>query len=115
MMGTLLPYYAALLIGICIAASGQLLLKTGAMRGTEVVGQYFDLYTLLGLGAYGTSAVLYIFALRKIPLSQAYPTVSLSYAAVAIAAHYIWGERISWGQGAGFVLIMGGILLVHRA
>jgi undecaprenyl phosphate-alpha-L-ara4N flippase subunit ArnE len=113
MMGTLAPYYGALVVGICIAAGGQLLLKTGAMRG-ELVQQYFDLFTILGLGAYGTSAVLYIFALRKIPLSQAYPSVSISYAVVAVAAHYLWGERIGWGQAAGFLLIMSGILLVHR-
>ncbi|HZT50379.1 MAG TPA: EamA family transporter [Stellaceae bacterium] len=114
-MTSLAPYYAALLVGICIAAGGQLLLKTGAMREAEAVRQFLDIFTILGLGAYGTSAVLYIFALRKIPLSQAYPTVSLSYLVVALAAHYFWGERISWGQGAGFLLILGGIFLVHRA
>lgn len=114
-MGTLAPYYAALFVGICIAAGGQLLLKTGALRAGEAVQQFVDPFTILGLGAYGTSAVLYIFALRKIPLSQAYPTVSLSYAAVAIAAHFLWGERIGWGQAAGFLLIWSGILLLHRA
>jgi undecaprenyl phosphate-alpha-L-ara4N flippase subunit ArnE len=114
MMGTLAPYYAALFVGICIAAGGQLLLKTGALRGADAVLQFFDLFTLLGLAAYGTSAVLYIFALRKIPLTLAYPSVSLSYAVVAVAAHYLWGERIGWGQAAGFLLIMSGILVLNR-
>jgi len=114
MMGILAPYYAALFVGICIAAGGQLLLKTGSLRGAEGLDQYLNIFTILGFGAYGTSAILYIFALRKIPLSQAYPSVSLSYAVVAVAAHYLWGERIGWGQGAAFLLIMGGILLLHR-
>jgi len=114
MMATLVPYYAALFVGICIAACGQLLLKTGALRGAEVVQAFLNPFTILGFCCYGTSAVLYIFALRKIPLSQAYPSVSLSYAVVAVAAHYLWGERIGWGQAAAFLLIMSGILLLNK-
>jgi drug/metabolite transporter (DMT)-like permease len=114
-MGALAPYYVALFIGIGIAACGQLLLKTGALRGGEMLQVYLSPYTILGLGCYGTSAVLYIFALRKIPLSQAYPSVSLSYAVVAVAAHYLWGERFGWGQGVAFLLILSGIFLLHRA
>jgi drug/metabolite transporter (DMT)-like permease len=114
-MQTTAPYYVALFIGICIAAGGQLLLKTGALRGTEVVQAFLNPYTIFGFGCYGVSAVLYIFALRKIPLSQAYPSVSLSYAVVAVAAHYLWGERIGWGQAAAFLLILSGIFLLHKA
>jgi small multidrug resistance pump len=114
-MATLAPYYAALFVGICIAAGGQLLLKTGAMRTGDAVQVFLNPFTILGFGAYGASAVLYILALRKIPLSQAYPSVSLSYAVVAVAAHYLWGERIGWPQAAGFLLIMSGIVVLHRA
>jgi drug/metabolite transporter (DMT)-like permease len=112
--GALAPYYAALLVGICIGTSGQLLLKTGAVRAGSQAAQFFDIFTLLGLGAYAAAAMLYIVAIRKIPLSQAYPTVALSYAVVAIAAHFLWGERIGWGQVAGMILIWSGILLLHR-
>jgi len=114
MMGAIAPYYAALLGGIAIGASGQLLLKTGAVRAGSAAAQFFDIFTLLGLGAYGAAATLYIVAIRKIPLSLAYPTVALSYAVVAIAAHFLWGERIGWGRVAGMILIWSGILLLHR-
>jgi len=113
MMGALTPYYAALLGSIGIAAAAQLLLKNGALRSAEAMSQFADIFTILGLVAYGTSAVLYIFAIRKLPLSLAYPSVSLSYAVVAVAAHYLFGERIGWSQMGGMCLIWGGIVLLN--
>jgi small multidrug resistance pump len=114
-IGALAPYYAALGVGILVGAAGQILLKTGAMRTGEAAAQILDPFTLLGLGAYACAALFYIVAIRRLPLSLAYPTVSLGYAIVAIAAHFLWGERIGAGQVAGIVLIWCGILLLHRS
>ena len=113
-MATLMPYYVMLIVGIAIASGGQLFLKTGAMRSASGLMQFIDLYTLLGLACYGLSAVLYIVVIKKIPLSRAYPTVALSYAVVAIAAHFLWHERIGFSQLAGIAFIWGGILLIYR-
>jgi len=54
------------------------------------------------------------FALKKIPVSVAFPSVAASYAAVAIIAHLIWNEPFGWPQLGGLVLIGGGILLIHQ-
>ncbi|HXP30752.1 MAG TPA: EamA family transporter [Stellaceae bacterium] len=113
-MESLMPYYVMLIVGIAIAAGGQLFLKTGAMRSATGLMQFLDAYTILGLVCYGVSAVLYIIVLKKIPLSRAYPTVALSYAVVAIAAHFLWHERIGFSQIAGIAFIWGGILLIYR-
>jgi small multidrug resistance pump len=114
-MATLAPYYAALLVGILVAGSGQLLIKVGAVRNPDAAAQFFDRFTILGVAAYGISAMLYLVAIRRIPLSQAYPTVAINYAIIAVAAHYFWGERLGWSQIAGIVLILGGIVLLHRS
>jgi small multidrug resistance pump len=109
-------HYLALFMGIAIAAAGQLLLKTGSVRsGADVgVAQFIDPFTVLGLAAYGLAALLYIVAIKKIPISLAYPTAALSYAVVAVAAHFLWHEKFGLPQIAGIVLIWGGILLLYR-
>jgi len=48
------------------------LLKAGAGR-VSFVDQLFDWHTVLGLVLYGGAAMLYIVALRRIPMSVAMP------------------------------------------
>ncbi len=113
-MPALLPYYAALAISILLGVAGQILLKAGALRARDVVAQFLDLFTLFGLATYGVAAVLYIIAIKKIPISLAFPTVSLSYVAVAFVAHGMWGEPLGVPQLGGIALIAGGIFLLHQ-
>ena len=113
-MNTLLPYYAALLAGILLGIAGQILLKTGAERSAGMLAQFLDPFTILGFGAYTVAAVFYIIAIKKIPISQAFPSVSASYVIVAVLGHLLWGEPLGWPQIAGLALIAGGILLLHQ-
>lgn len=113
-MPALLPYYAALAVSIVVGVTGQILLKTGSTRTTGVMAQFLDPFTILGLGAYGAAALFYIAAIKKIPITLAFPSVSLSYVVVALIAHYAWGEPLGWPQIAGIALIAGGILLLHQ-
>lgn len=113
-MPALLPSYAALIAAILCGVLGQVLLKTGATRGAGIVGQFLDPFTLLGLVAYGLAAFLYILAIRRIPISLAFPTVSISYIVVALIAHYAWGEPLGPLRIAGIGFIAVGIVLLHR-
>jgi multidrug transporter EmrE-like cation transporter len=115
MMPALLPYYAALLAGVLLGVMGQILLKTGAERSSDVMAQFLSPFTIVGFGIYALAAVFYIVAIKKIPLSIAFPSVSLSYVAVAIAAHLLWREPFGLAQIAGIALIGGGILLLHQS
>ena len=71
--------------------------------------------TLLGLALYGSAAFLYIIALRKIPVSVAFPSVSLSYAIVAVLGHFLFGEPFGIKQIGGIALIMGGVVLINQS
>ena len=113
-MNTLLPYYAALLAGILLGIAGQILLKTGAERSAGMLAQFLDPFTILGFCAYTVAAVFYIIAIKKIPISQAFPSVSASYVIVAVLGHLLWGEQLGWPQIIGLALIAGGILLLHQ-
>ena len=114
-MPALFPYYAALLAGILFGIMGQILLKTGAERTAGVVAQFLDPFTILGFATYTIAAIFYIIAIKKIPLSLAFPSVSASYVIVAVIGHRLWGEPLGFPQLAGIALIAGGILLLHQA
>ena len=106
-------YYVALAIGILAGIAGQLLLKAGA-DAPDFVSQLLRPSTLAGLALYGSAAFLYIIALRKIPVSVAFPSVSLSYAIVAVLGHFLFGEPFGIKQIGGIVLIMGGVVLINQ-
>ena len=106
-------YYVALGIGILAGIAGQLLLKAGA-DSPEFVSQLLRPSTLAGLALFGSAAFLYIIALRKIPVSVAFPSVSLSYAIVAVLGHFLFGEPFGIKQIGGIVLIMGGVVLINQ-
>lgn len=110
----MLIYYVALGIGILAGIAGQMLLKAGA-DAPDFMSQIVRPSTLCGLALYGSAAFLYIVALRKIPVSVAFPSVSLSYAIVAVLGHYLFGEPFGVKQIGGIALIVGGVMLINQA
>jgi small multidrug resistance pump len=106
-------YYVVLGIGILAGIAGQMLLKAGADAPT-LVAQVLRPSSLMGLALYGAAAFLYMFALRKIPVSVALPSVSLSYAIVAVLGHFLFGEPFGVKQIGGIALIMGGVMLINQ-
>ena len=76
-------YWATLFVAIATSMAGQTLLKAGA-GATQFVAQLLDWRTLFGFVLYGGAAVLYIVALRRIPMSRALPCTAISYVAAAL-------------------------------
>src|ERR1041385_1873438 len=106
-------YYVVLGVGILAGIAGQMLLKAGA-DAPSLVAQVLRPSTMAGVALHGSGAFLYIFALRKIPVSVAFPSVSLSYAIVAVLGHFLFGEPFGVKQIGGIVLIMGGVVLINQ-
>jgi small multidrug resistance pump len=107
-------YYAVLGFSILAGIGGQMLLKAGADAPT-LVEQVLRPTSIFGLALYGSAAFMYMFALRKIPMSVAFPSVSLSYAIVAVLAYFLFGEPFGIKQAGGIALIMGGVILINQA
>jgi small multidrug resistance pump len=107
------PYYASLAAAIVFGIVGQVALKSGAVEAPTVVAQFLSPLTIVGLAIYVFAALCYIVALKRIPVTLAFPSVSASYAVVALLAHWLWQEPLGWPQIGGIVLISGGILLLH--
>ena len=111
--------YVSLAVGILLVVVGQLSLKEGVIRSPSLASGFsvlFNPFVLAALSAYFVAALFYIFAIKQIPLSVAFPSVSLSYVVVAFFAHWIWGEPFARAQFLALVLISGGIFILgHEA
>ena len=68
--------------------------------------------TVVGLAIYGGSALLYILALRRIPLTVALPCTALSYLAVALVGHFAFNEAFSLQRGIALARISAGGLVL---
>ena len=107
-------YYTSLLAAILFGIAGQIALKSAAEKSATIAAQFLNPLTIIGLAIYIVAALCYILALKKIPVSIAFPSVAASYAVVAVLAHILWNEPLGWPQLAGIVLIGGGVLLIHQ-
>jgi small multidrug resistance pump len=104
-------YWITLWTAIATSMIGQTLLKSGAGR-ESLLAQLFDWHTVVGLGLYGGAALLYIVALRRIPLSVALPSTAISYVAAALIGHYIYAEPLGvMHLGAMGLICMGVVML----
>ena len=106
------PFWLALATAISISLVGQVLLKAGAVGGGHFLAQLFRPTTLVGLVCYGGASLLYIVALRRIPMSVALPCTAASYVAIALIGHFAFGEALGAQKLAAIGLICGGVVLL---
>lgn len=119
-----LSTWLALGLSITLATSGQLLLKAGmdatgvqvALRPdalVELVGTVLTSWRLLGgFVLFGLSSVFWLTALSRVPLSVAYPVVSLSYVLILGSSVVLLGERPTLVTWSGALLVMLGVSLI---
>jgi multidrug transporter EmrE-like cation transporter len=75
----------------------------------------FDPRTMIGLCLYGGAALLYIVALRRIPMSVALPCTAISYVAAALIGHYGFAEPLGAMHVGALALICAGVVLLALA
>jgi multidrug transporter EmrE-like cation transporter len=107
-------YWSALIAAIVTSMAGQTLLKAGA-GSADFISQLLDWRTIIGFCLYGGAALLYIVALRRIPMSVALPCTAISYVAAALIGHFAFAEPLAVMQIAALVLICGGVVLLAFA
>ena len=110
-----------LLFAVISAATGQVMLKHGMQvattRATDT-GTSLALraatspWVLLGLVVFGVSAIAWLGALSRIPLSVAYPFNALGYLVILTASIVILHERASLLTWAGSLLVVSGLVIV---
>jgi multidrug transporter EmrE-like cation transporter len=109
------PYWLALAAAISVSLCGQVLLKAGATGEGGFLQQLFRPATVVGLVCYGGAALLYIVALRRIPMSVALPCTAASYVVIALVGHFAFGEALGPQKLMAILLISAGVLVLASA
>ena len=108
--------WLTLAAAIVTSLFGQVLLKFGATGSVAAsagfLDQLFRWQTIIGLGCYGGAALLYIIALRRIPMSIALPCTAASYVVIALVGWAAFGEALGAMKLLAIALICGGVLLL---
>ena len=69
----------------------------------------------IGLCCYGVSVILWLGALSRVPVSIAYPMLSIGYVVNAGAALFLFSEALTTGKVVGILLIVAGVIVLARA
>ena len=118
--------FSFLMAGVLLNAAAQLFLKAGTNRigefafslenvmpiGMKVASSPF---ILSGLACYGVSLVVWILGLSRVPVSIAYPMLSVGYIVNAFAAWFLFGESVTAQKLVGIGFIVVGVYLVARS
>jgi undecaprenyl phosphate-alpha-L-ara4N flippase subunit ArnE len=115
---------ASLVLVLCsvgLAATGQLMLKTGMKVATEranaegaslVIKAATSPFVIFGLMIFAVSAVTWLATLSKVPLSIAYPFNALGFIVILIMSSILLNERTNVWTWVGTVVVVSGLILV---
>jgi multidrug transporter EmrE-like cation transporter len=120
-----LAAFAFLMTGVLLNAGAQLLLKAGTNSlgiltltrdgwADTLARMATQPHIVGGVAIYVASLVVWILGLSRVPVSIAYPMLSLGYVVNAIAAHYVFGESVTVVRWLGIGFIVLGVWLVAR-
>jgi len=118
--------FSLVLAGVLLNAAAQLLLKAGTNRIGEFAFSLANIvpvgarvatspFVIGGLACYAVSVVVWILALSRVPVSVAYPMLSIGYIVNAVAAWFLFGESLAAQKLVGIGFIVVGVWLVARS
>lgn len=106
------------LIGFCILAeiAYQLSFKLGAARAGKadnlILGVATQPMIWAGVVIWSVEVAAWVMVLQHVPLSLAYPIMTLNFAAIPLAGVVLLRERLSRSQIAGAALVAFGVACV---
>jgi drug/metabolite transporter (DMT)-like permease len=118
--------FGLIFTGVMLNAAAQILMKSG----TNAIGHFeFSIENIWPIGwklatewhivtalfCYALSVVVWILALSRVPVSIAFPLLSMAYIVTAVAAWYLLGEALSLTKLVGIGVIILGVIIISRA
>jgi multidrug transporter EmrE-like cation transporter len=118
--------FALLMAGVLLNAGAQLLLKAGTNElgvitltrdgwSDTLLRMATQGHFVLGAACYVLSLFVWILGLSRVPVSVAYPLLSVGYIINAVAAQYLFGEAVTITRWLGIGFIVVGVFLVARS
>ena len=115
-----MAHWMALLVSVAANISSNFAFKrfteeTAATSPGNLQSLLLKPWLWLGVACAGVVMLSYLFAIRGLPLSVAYPVATgLSAAGICLIGSYVFGESIKLTSLSGIVLIVLGVMLVSR-
>ncbi len=117
--------FGLIFTGVMLNAAAQILMKAGTnsighfeFSAANIVPIGWKLATewhiIVALGCYALSVIIWILALSRVPVSIAFPMLSMAYVVNAIAAYYLLGEPFSSTKLVGMGVIILGVIVISR-
>jgi len=100
-------------------AGGQLLFKLGAPAwqgesvATWITSFLKNPFLVAAIFLYAFTILIWIYVLRTLPLSLAYPLTALSYVIVPVLSFLFLHEKMSWQIVVGCAVIIIGVVITH--
>lgn len=109
------PQLVLILFTVFLLSAGQILFKLASadvvLSYSGILPSLFKPKLLIALLVYAVATVLWIIALKDLPLRLAYPFVALAFVIVPTMAHFLLGEPVSWNTYLGAALIAVGVIV----
>ncbi|MNC19537.1 putative 4-amino-4-deoxy-L-arabinose-phosphoundecaprenol flippase subunit ArnE [compost metagenome] len=104
--------YLLIVLASILSCGGQLCQKQATWRPGR---RHLLCWLALSVLLLGCAMLLWLLVLQRIPVSVAYPMLSLNFIFITFAARFIWHEPVSLRHWLGVVLIIAGISILGGA
>jgi drug/metabolite transporter (DMT)-like permease len=109
---------AGLILTPALISGGQVMFKVVSGRLDapsfgSLVRLFMDPLMLLALTIYGIGTIVWIYLLRTVPLSTAYPFMGLPFCLVPILSAFALGEPLTLRTGIATAMIVGALFVAN--
>lgn len=109
-----------LLVAVALSVVGQLALKhalnstSSTTHSTRTgIGRLLSSpYLWIWFISYAATTIVWLIALARVPLSQAFPILGLQFALIPLASSLLLRESVAFSQWLGILMIIVGVALV---
>jgi uncharacterized membrane protein len=112
--------YLLLALNIILMSVGQIFFKKSSIfiedhTYLNIVQKYFyNHWFLSGVFVFGIATFVWVKVLSLTKLSTIYPIQSICYVIVAVLAFFVFGEKITFINSLGILIIILGVLLISQ-
>lgn len=114
--------WALVFVAVFLGACGQPSLKhgmnivgeIGLTSISQIITALTNPFVFLGFIFYGVSSILWLSVISKLPLSVAYPILSMGYVIVVFGSYFFFKEPLSTFKLVGVFCIIIGVTLIGR-
>jgi drug/metabolite transporter (DMT)-like permease len=104
---------------VLLISAGQILFKMAAAEGLRrghlnLIEQWLTWSLFFALVIYAIATLLWVWVLRHVPLSVAYPIYALAFIIVPVCGYIVLNEQLSWHHFVGGLTIIVGVMIMSH-